>query len=131
NFGLLNGTQTYLPITVPVNVVGNAAAIGGFAGAQGAGVNRTESTNRRADRHWDSPTQVTGSNFGVGNGTQLYAPVDVPINVCGNSLAILGFAQSSAVCANDTSGHRGHRGFGRNESGRVGDGGTQVTGSNF
>ncbi|MCO8277593.1 chaplin [Actinoplanes sp. TRM 88003] len=131
NFGLLNGTQAYLPVTVPVNVVGNAAAIGGFASAQGAGVNRTESTNHRDDRRWDSPNQFTGSNFGVGNGTQIYAPVDVPINVCGNSLAILGFAQSSAVCANDTSGHRGHRGFGRNESGRGGHGGTQVTGSNF
>jgi hypothetical protein len=132
NFGILNGTQAYLPISVPVNVVGNAAAVGGFASAQGAGVNRTESTTRRADRRWDGPSQVTGSNFGIGNGTQIYAPVDVPINICGNSLAILGFAQSGAVCANDLGGHRGGRGFGfgRRESASGGHGATQVTGSN-
>nr|WP_221380915.1 chaplin family protein [Actinoplanes polyasparticus] len=131
NFGILNGTQAYLPVTVPVNVVGNAAAVGGFASAQGAGVNRTESTNRRDDRRWDSPTQVTGSNFGIGNGTQIYAPVDVPINICGNSLAILGFAQSSAVCANDLSGRGGRNfGFGRKESAQGGHGVTQATGQN-
>jgi len=131
NFGILNGTQAYLPISVPVNVVGNAAAVGGFASAQGVGVNRTESTSRRDDRRWDNgPTQFTGSNFGIGNGTQIYAPVDIPINVCGNSLAILGFAQSNAVCANNVSSHRGGHGFGRKESAQGGRGATQATGQN-
>ncbi|WP_250031933.1 chaplin family protein [Paractinoplanes maris] len=130
NFGILNGTQAYLPVSVPVNVVGNAAALGGLASAQGVGVNRTESGRTTEHRRNDGPNQFTGSNFGIGNGTQLYAPVDVPINVCGNSLAILGFAQSSAVCANDVSGNRGGRGFGRHESARGGHDATQVTGRN-
>lgn len=31
-----------------------------------------------------------GFNGGILNGTQLYAPIDLPVNVCGNSLALLG-----------------------------------------
>ncbi|WP_250000602.1 chaplin family protein [Actinoplanes sp. M2I2] len=130
NVGILNGTQAYLPISVPVNLVGNAAAVGGFASSQGVGVNRTESAKKTEHRRWDDPTQVSGQNFGIGNGSQIYAPVDVPINVCGNSLAILGFSQSSAVCANNVSGNRGGRGLWR-ESTPGGHGGRQVSGQNF
>ena len=133
NVGILNGTQAYLPVSVPVNVVGNAAAVGGLASASGAGVNRTESTShRRHDRDgWDRDgRQFTGSNFGIGNGTQIYAPVDVPINVCGNSLSILGFSSANAVCANNVFGDRGGRRHFR-ESGWDHRGGSQVTGSNF
>src|SRR4051794_34935105 len=36
NKGIANGTQAYLPISVPINIVGNAAAVAGFASAQGA-----------------------------------------------------------------------------------------------
>jgi hypothetical protein len=113
NFGIANGTQAYLPISVPVNVVGNSAAVLGLANASGAGVNHVESTktehgrdgrNGRGGRGGD---QNSSGNFGVLNGTQVYAPVDVPINLCGNALSILGLAQSQAACVNSDS--RGHR----------------------
>ncbi|MEU8606894.1 chaplin family protein [Actinoplanes sp. NPDC048791] len=113
NFGIANGTQAYLPISVPVNVVGNSAAVLGLANASGAGVNHVESTKvehgkgNRGGRGGRGADQNSSGNFGVLNGTQVYAPVDVPINLCGNALSILGLAQSQAACVNgDGGGHR-------------------------
>ncbi|MBU2669995.1 chaplin [Actinoplanes bogorensis] len=140
NNGIANGTQAYLPVSVPVNVVGNAAAVLGGASATGVGVNRTESTRTTEGKRggWGD-TQYTGFNNGIANGTQIYAPIDVPVNVCGNSLAILGGAYSQAICSNDTrgGGHfgRGHR-HGQRESvqatngHRGGRGAVQATGVN-
>ncbi len=101
NFGIANGTQAYLPISVPVNVVGNAAAVLGLANASGVGVNHVESAKTEGKR----VGQDSSDNYGVLNGTQVYAPIDVPINLCGNALSILGLAQSQAACVNG-GGHR-------------------------
>ena len=114
NNGILNGAQAYLPVNVPVNIVGNSLAILGEANAAGAGVNgrKTESAtvteNGWPNRHshgW--PNQNSYDNNGILNGTQIYAPIDVPINLCGNALSLLGEANAQALCAN---GHgHGHR----------------------
>ena len=130
NFGILNGTQAYLPVSVPVNVVGNAASVAGYSSATGVGVNRTEST-KTTEHGWRDGQQNSGQNFGIGNGTQIYAPVDVPINVCGNSLSILGGAFSNAVCANNVSTHRGGKGHWRKENTQAAKGGWQSSGQNF
>ncbi|WP_433723425.1 chaplin family protein [Actinoplanes sp. CA-051413] len=110
NFGIANGTQAYLPISVPVNVVGNSAAVLGLANASGAGVNHVESTkveHGKGNKGGRGVDQNSSGNFGVLNGTQVYAPIDVPINLCGNALSILGLAQSQAACVNgDGGGHR-------------------------
>ncbi|HET6533986.1 MAG TPA: chaplin family protein [Actinoplanes sp.] len=108
NNGILNGTQAYLPVSVPVNVVGNAVAVLGQATAIGTGVNgkHTESARTESGRGAD---QSTSGNNGIANGTQIYSPIDIPINICGNSLALLGQAHAAAVCTN--------KGFG--ESGRA------------
>jgi hypothetical protein len=107
NNGILNGTQAYLPINIPVNVVGNAVAVLGEANATGVGVNgkKTESARTEGGK---GGGQTSEDNNGILNGTQIYAPIDIPINVCGNSLALLGEANASAACVN--------KGFG--ESGR-------------
>jgi hypothetical protein len=138
NNGILNGTQAYLPVNVPVNVVGNSAAVLGSAQATGVGVNgvrgrKAESTKTTEHgRPGDGFGQVTGVNNGILNGTQLYAPIDVPINVCGNSLAVLGGAYSNAICANNvwSQGRKGSK-WGKKESFQGGrDGFGQVTGLN-
>ncbi len=103
NNGIGNGTQAYLPIWAPVNVVGNAVGVLGEANAAGAGTNgKTESarTESTGGGHQDS-----SDNNGVLNGTQIYSPIDIPVNVCGNALGILGEGNAQAVC---TSAH-GHR----------------------
>jgi hypothetical protein len=132
NNGIANGTQAYLPISVPVNVVGNSAAVLGAAHSTGVGVNnarsrKAESAQVTEDGWWPGGSQFTGVNNGILNGTQIYAPVDIPINVCGNSLAILGGAYSQALCANNVSVRKVH---GKKESAHVTEGGKQITGMN-
>jgi hypothetical protein len=108
NNGVLNGTQLYVPVSVPVNIVGNSLGILGEANAAGSGVNQvgrkaesatTESKKRHGNGH-GGPTQDSWDNNGILNGTQIYSPVDIPINICGNSLALLGEANSQAICGN-------------------------------
>ena len=139
NNGILNGTQVLVPITVPVNAVGNSAAVLGGANATGVGVNgargrKTESAHT-TEGFGPGFAQVTGANNGILNGTQIGVPINIPINVCGNSLALLGEANSHALCANDV--FTGNRGKGwKRESGHVtegaqgGPGFVQATGDN-
>jgi hypothetical protein len=107
NNGIANGTQAYLPIWAPVNVVGNAVGILGEGNAQGVVANhRTESGTKHKGNKGNKGggvSQNTRDNNGVLNGTQIYAPVDIPINICGNALSLLGEANAGAVCANSSS----------------------------
>lgn len=131
NNGILNGTQVYLPVTVPINAVGNAAAVLGEANATGVGVNnvgRNESARTTEGGWWPGGgVQSTGDNNGILNGTQIYAPITVPINACGNSLALVGGAYSQAICANNVWSHR-NKGW-KKESART-EGAWQSTGDN-
>lgn len=113
NFGALNGNQVYAPISLPLDVCGNAVAIAGLAQAQckgGASVSSHRSGGYAADqgyrtsglwggggdgwKHGKSVHMQTSGNFGIGNGNQVYAPISVPINVCGNAVAVLGLARA-------------------------------------
>ena len=125
NVGLLNGSQIYLPINVPVNVVGNAVAAAGAAKASGFGANHiTESS--RTESFDPDVIQSNGDNVGFINGTQLYAPIDIPINACGNSLALLGATSARAVCVNDLRSYHLHR----RESAKVTESTRQSNGDN-
>ncbi|MEU8228353.1 chaplin [Actinoplanes sp. NPDC048791] len=46
-------------------------------------------------------SQHSSGNVGLLNGNQAYFPVHIPLNVCGNSIAILGLANSNAGCVNN------------------------------
>ncbi|AGZ41841.1 chaplin family protein [Actinoplanes friuliensis] len=46
-------------------------------------------------------SQSSHHNVGLLNGNQAYFPISVPLNFCGNSIALLGVSQSSAACYND------------------------------
>jgi small secreted domain DUF320 len=110
NNGIANGLQGYLPVNVPINVVGNAVAVLGEANAAGAGVNgrKTESatvTEHGGNNGHGRGDQNSWDNNGILNGTQIYAPIDVPINICGNALSLLGEGNAQAVCVN----RHGHR----------------------
>ncbi|OJF09588.1 chaplin [Couchioplanes caeruleus] len=41
------------------------------------------------------------TNVGLLNGNSVEIPVHIPVNVCGNGLAILGIASTAASCVND------------------------------
>lgn len=121
NTGIANGSQVYMPITVPLNVAGNAAAVAGQAGAAATAVNDVH--GQETESGWwgggDDVYQVNGGNTGIGNGSQIYSPVNIPVNACGNSIALLGGAWSQGLCANDI------------ESGQTGGGDVhQINGGN-
>jgi hypothetical protein len=99
NNGIGNGTQAYLPINVPVNVVGNAVGVLGEANAAGTGWNGRKKESARTESR-KGVDQDSSDNNGVLNGTQIYAPIDVPINICGNALSLLGEANAAAMCGN-------------------------------
>ncbi|GAA0563854.1 hypothetical protein GCM10010172_54070 [Paractinoplanes ferrugineus] len=91
NNGILNGTQLAVPVQVPTNIVGNSLGILGVADSHAAGANFIES---------GSGGQSNGNNNGILNGTRVFAPITAPINACGNSFALLGGANSHALCGN-------------------------------
>ncbi|NUT31479.1 MAG: DUF320 domain-containing protein [Hamadaea sp.] len=89
NYGILNGTQVLAPIQIPINVCGNAIGILGDATASCVG-------GASASLEGDAlPSAWTGLNFGIGNGTQLLPLIQIPVNICGNAVAVLGDASAS------------------------------------
>ncbi|GAA1849665.1 chaplin family protein [Asanoa iriomotensis] len=94
NFGALNGNQLYAPIQMPINICGNAISfIGGAFASCGGGAIAVNGESARAEgASVEEATLVSTNNFGALNGNQLYAPIQIPINVCGNAIALIGGA---------------------------------------
>jgi hypothetical protein len=90
NTGLLNGNQVYVPAQVPVNVCGLAIGILGDATAGCEGGAKAV-YNGGSDQNL-----VSAGNIGLGNGNQVIAKGQAPINVCGLAISVLGSA--SAGC---------------------------------
>ncbi|TDE27137.1 chaplin family protein [Actinomadura sp. 6K520] len=119
NVGLGNGNQVYAPIDMPISVCGNAIAIAGLAQAEceggahvgsGGSDDGYQGADRRDHRHGrggDEVNQLSYGNVGLGNGNQVYAPIDAPISVCGNAVAVL-FAQAQAQCEGGATVERGN-----------------------
>ena len=123
NDGIANGTQVALPIQVPVNVCGTGvgAALGLGAGQALCSNGAAHDVNVDGDQepqYWAAADQkkakkakhesartegawmLSGDNDGILNGTQVYAPIQVPVNICGTGIGILGFGFGQAVCTN-------------------------------
>ncbi|WP_067480061.1 chaplin [Actinomadura hibisca] len=84
---VLGGNQLNAPVSVPVNLCGNAVAIVGAAKAKCLGAATV--TNHDSGGHLKS----SGEDSVLG-GNQANIPISVPVNVCGNSAAVLGLAKS-------------------------------------
>jgi hypothetical protein len=100
NYGALSGNQLLAPVQAPINTCGNAVAVGGAsdAGCEGG-----------ADADYSGAGDLTTQdNVGLGNGSQLFAPVQAPVNVCGNSVAIFGSASASCEGGSDAEVPGGH-----------------------
>ncbi|WP_329518656.1 chaplin family protein [Spirillospora sp. NBC_01491] len=112
--GILAGNQVNAPISIPVNVCGNAVAILGKAVAGCEGGAAVTGGARPGGR------QVTSGAFSVLGGNQVNAPISVPVNVCGNAVAVLG--KAGAVCEGGArvAGGHGRGGAGQKTSGAHG-----------
>ncbi|WP_168221132.1 chaplin family protein [Actinomadura sp. WMMA1423] len=101
NVGLLNGSQVYAPISMPINVCGNSLGVFGAAQAKCKG-----GASVKGSGEPKKVKMTTTGNFGAGNGTQAYAPVKAPINVCGNAASLFGIAE--AECKGGATVEEGH-----------------------
>lgn len=117
NVGALSGNQAFAPVQAPIDICGNAVSVLGSSTAGchgGATATMTESGHA---------TDLTSTgNVGVGNGNQVYAPVQAPINVCGNSAAVLGSAVSGCKGGADATLKDGHGAPDATTTGNVGVG---------
>ncbi|MEV5886473.1 chaplin family protein [Streptomyces sp. NPDC052020] len=123
--GVLSGNTVQAPVHIPVNVCGNTVNVvgllnpvagnacvnegggasggygddGGYGGSGGSG-GHGGSGGAHADGHaTDSP--------GVGSGNHVQAPIQVPVNVCGNSVDVVGLGNATEGndCVNEDGSH--------------------------
>lgn len=97
---ILGGNQVHAPVSVPVNVCGNA--VGNAAAACKGGASAAGGSGAGGGR--------TSGRGSIGGGNQVHAPVTIPVDVCGNAVAVLGDA--AAGCMGGSSGHGGQGGGG-------------------
>ncbi|MFF9215493.1 chaplin family protein [Streptomyces viridosporus] len=118
--GVLSGNNVQAPVHVPVNACGNdVTAVGAFNTAADSSCandsqaresgDRSSASSRGASSYGESGGGAravggTGGSPGVLSGNNVQAPVHVPLNVCGNTLDLIGLFDSSygTSCANTT-----------------------------
>ncbi|MEV8331573.1 chaplin [Streptomyces niveus] len=103
--GVLSGNNVQVPVHVPVNVCGNTAnvvgvlnpAMGNRCANTSDGAGGSHGGSHGGKGHTDAPGKGgshagggTGNSPGVGSGNVIEVPIDVPVNVCGNSVDVVG-----------------------------------------
>ncbi|NDU74583.1 DUF320 domain-containing protein [Actinomadura sp. DSM 109109] len=86
NGGVLSGNQVNAPISAPVDVSGNGAAVAGGSQAASRGGAKVARSGGGG--------QKTSGKRGVASGNQVNAPISIPVNACGNAVAVVGGAQA-------------------------------------
>ena len=114
--GLLSGNQAGIPVTAPINACGNAvAAIGGsLAQCEGG------SAVTGGDRNALDGAYTDGRN-GLLSGNQAGIPVTAPVDVCGNSVAVIGGALASCPGGASVSDEDGVAGYSGDDSDNADD----------
>ncbi|MEU3845354.1 chaplin [Streptomyces sp. NPDC028635] len=128
--GLISGNTVQLPVHVPVNVCGNTVSVAGVLnpaagnrcantsdggssapGAGGSGHARSGGTAPGATRSGASggarADGVTSDSPGVLSGNGIQLPVDLPVNVTGNSVNVVGIGNPATgnTSVNHSGGH--------------------------
>ncbi|TMR03083.1 DUF320 domain-containing protein [Actinomadura soli] len=60
-----------------------------YAGGHGHGHGKGHGKGHGSFNH-----NKTSGNFSILGGTQVIAPISIPVNVCGNAIAVIGHAQA-------------------------------------
>ncbi|GAA1416080.1 LAXTG-anchored chaplin ChpC [Streptomyces thermospinosisporus] len=113
--GVLSGNSVQAPVDVPVNVCGNTVNVAGILNPAmgntcvnegGSAASGNGGSGAHGGAHADG--KASGSP-GVASGNKVQAPVHIPVNVCGNSVDVLGAGNGAEGngCANDSSGTPG------------------------
>ncbi|WP_171069001.1 chaplin family protein [Actinomadura geliboluensis] len=109
--GILSGNQIDAPVSAPVDVSGNNVAVAGIGDATSHGGAKVHK------RHADG--QRTSGAHGIASGNQVNAPISAPVNVCGNSAAVVGTANSGCKGGAKVNGGGAHGGQTTDGSGGV------------
>jgi hypothetical protein len=87
NHSVLGGNQVNAPISAPINACGNAVSLVGSSDAGCTG----GATVRKSGKGGAGGNRTSGDHSVLG-GNQITAPINAPINACGNAVAIFGDA---------------------------------------
>ncbi|MFF0201682.1 chaplin [Streptomyces sp. NPDC005017] len=117
--GVLSGNSVQAPVHAPVNVCGNTVDVvgalnpamgnscanhSGSQGGQGGG-SHADGGHQGGHGHSGGSGAHGGTSHspGVGSGNNVQAPVDAPVNLCGNSVDIIGIANPAMgnECSSD------------------------------
>ncbi|MFE4667712.1 chaplin [Streptomyces sp. NPDC056716] len=108
--GVLSGNSVQAPVHVPVNVCGNTVnvvgvlnpSMGNTCGNKGAGP--SAGPGNAGGSHAQGRT---GGSPGVGSGNHVEAPIHAPVNVCGNTVDVIGIGNSTTGndCGNGGGGY--------------------------
>ncbi|GHJ38712.1 chaplin [Streptomyces sp. TS71-3] len=104
--GVVSGNNVQVPVHIPVNVCGNAVdVLGVFNDASGNACANTSATGGSTGGGSGAAGQSSDSS-GVGSGNNVQVPVDVPANVCGVSVNVIGAGNSAGdgSCTNEGGG---------------------------
>ncbi|MGW1023317.1 chaplin family protein [Streptomyces sp. NPDC002577] len=119
--GVLSGNSVQVPVDIPVNVCGNTVNVIGALNpaADNDCSNDSDDDGGNGDDQPSGGGSEAGGHTshspGVGSGNHVQVPVDVPVDVCGNSVTIggLGTGAGGNDCGNSSGGNdattpRGH-----------------------
>jgi ChpA-C len=84
-----------LPVSLPVDICGNAVALLGRAQADCGGGAAVGGAQGGGLTGGGAPSGSTGGSGSVGGGNQVDIPVEAPVNACGIAVAVLGTATAS------------------------------------
>jgi hypothetical protein len=90
--GVASGNQIVVPVDAALEACGNAAGVGGISEAE-----CVEVVEVLEEESGSGDAPRTDGSGGVASGNQIVVPVDVAVNVCGNSVAVLGNATSECT----------------------------------
>lgn len=98
--GILSGNIIQAPVNVPLNACGNQVNVVGAKGTAG-GTDCSTGTGG-SGTGGSNATAVTNHSGGIGSGMAIQAPINVPVNVCGNQVTAGGLSNNTggAVCTN-------------------------------
>ncbi|TDQ55328.1 chaplin [Actinorugispora endophytica] len=85
--GVASGNQVNIPVDAAVDVCGNSVAVGGLSKAE-----CTEVVHEIAGSSENE--QASDGSGGVASGNQINIPVNIAVEVCGNSIGVLGVSKA-------------------------------------
>ncbi|MFI5686358.1 chaplin family protein [Streptomyces sp. NPDC051636] len=109
--GVLSGNTVQAPVHVPVNVCGNTVNVVGIlnpaVGNNCANDSGDGGSGGQAGSGGSQAGGHTSDSSGVGSGNHVQVPIDAPVNVCGNSVSVIGAGNSTT--GNDCASGGGHQ----------------------